>query len=218
MSSTMRYTRELLEEAARQCKNVDEVIAFCGVRPYHQLRRHLLRRFAHFGIDISHFEAVRSRSAHPRPTREELQDAVACCCSVAAALRHLKRPVNARTRALFRCWVDEYAIDTSRFLGQAHGRGKKTHNRRTAHDILRKHDSGRRTGAAQLRRALWESGVAERCAGCGTGPVWQGLPMTLEIDHINGDWSDNRPHNLRLLCPNCHAATSTWCRGGRPRE
>ena len=68
-----------------------------------------------------------------------------------------------------------------------------------------------------LRRALCEIGVPEQCALCGTGPEWIGKPMTLEIDHVNGDWSDNQRENLRLLCPNCHAITDTWCRGGRRR-
>jgi hypothetical protein len=39
--------------------------------------------------------------------------------------------------------------------------------------------------------------------------------MTLQIDHINGDWHDNRLENLRYLCPNCHALTETWCGNGR---
>ncbi|WP_431314668.1 HNH endonuclease [Streptomyces murinus] len=65
-----------------------------------------------------------------------------------------------------------------------------------------------------LRCALCEVGVPERCAECGTGSEWLGEPMALEVDHIDGDWSDNRRENLWLLCPNCHTATSTWCRGG----
>lgn len=32
------------------------------------------------------------------------------------------------------------------------------------------------------------------------------------------DWGDDRRENLRLLCPNCHAVTSTRCRGGRHRR
>lgn len=36
------------------------------------------------------------------------------------------------------------------------------------------------------------------------------------VDHINGDFLDNRPRNLRLLCPNCHSQTSTYAGQRRP--
>lgn len=220
MSGT-RYTREMLAEAAGKCSDIDEVIAYLGIRPYHQLRRHLLRRFAHFGIDVSHFPAPR-RPGHrtvPCPPIGELRGAVAESRSIAAVLRRLGRPDNARSRAALRQWVSQNGIDISHFLGQAHQRGGNgTAPARRPDEILVRHNGERRTRTTVLRRALREIGVAERCAECGTGPVWHGRPMTLEVDHVNGDWSDDRPDNLRLLCPNCHAITATWCRGGRRRR
>ncbi|WP_043264505.1 HNH endonuclease signature motif containing protein [Streptomyces sp. CT34] len=210
MSRGVRYTRELLTEAAAHCTDIDGVIAFCGGRSYHQVRRHLLRRFAHFGIDVSHFQRVTRHTACPCPTKEALHQAVDASISVAAALRQLGHPVTTRNRALFAQWVSEHAISTDHFLGQAHGRGKPgTTPVRPPEQILVRHSGQRRARTVMLRRALRQIGVPERCAECGTGPVWLGRPMTLEIDHINGDWSDDRRENLRLLCPNCHAVTDT---------
>lgn len=34
--------------------------------------------------------------------------------------------------------------------------------------------------------------------------------VPLEIDHINGDYTDNHEDNLRLICPNCHSLTPTY--------
>jgi hypothetical protein len=51
----------------------------------------------------------------------------------------------------------------------------------------------------------------ERCAECGWSQrhlLTGRIPLT--IDHIDGDVSNNRPENLRLLCPNCHALTDTF--------
>jgi predicted HNH restriction endonuclease len=45
-------------------------------------------------------------------------------------------------------------------------------------------------------------------------PYWQGRALALEVDHVDGDWRNNRRENLRLLCPNCHSTTGTY-RGRR---
>ncbi|MET8455832.1 HNH endonuclease [Streptomyces parvulus] len=216
MSSGVQYTRDRLLDAAAQCSSLDEVIAFFGTQPYGQLSRYLARRFAYFGIDISHF--VPSGKL-PRPSAEALRKAVAESNSFAGLLRRLGRPDGGTQRALLRQWIAEESISTAHFLGQAHRSGESGPMAlRPAEDILVKHDGKRRTKTALLRRALGEIGVPEECAECGTGPEWLGKPMTLEVDHVNGDWSDDRPANLRLLCPNCHASTDTWCRGGRGRQ
>ena len=216
MNSSPGYTRERLAEAAKSCEDIDEVIAFFGTKPYERLPRYLRQRFEHFGIDISHF---RPSGRLLRPTPTELRQAVRGSISIADTLRRLGRPDNGQQRWLLRQWITKDHIDISHFLGQAHQRGRPGPTPTKApEDVLVKHDRGRRSQALVLRRALFGIGVAEKCAGCGTGPEWLGRPMTLEVDHINGDWSDDRAQNLRLLCPNCHAITSTSCRGGNGRR
>ena len=51
----------------------------------------------------------------------------------------------------------------------------------------------------------------EKCSLCGwcqVNPHTGKIPV--EVDHIDGNWKNNSPDNLRLLCPNCHSLTPTY--------
>ena len=58
-------------------------------------------------------------------------------------------------------------------------------------------------------RLLNEGILKNECHIC-ENKSWQDKKIPLELDHINGDHGDNRLKNLRLVCPNCHAQTSTY--------
>lgn len=75
-------------------------------------------------------------------------------------------------------------------------------------------EAGNCGGADALKRYLFEAN-GESCSECGQGPVWNGKPLTLQLDHIDGDSDNNALSNLRILCPHCHTQTETYGSKGR---
>lgn len=59
-------------------------------------------------------------------------------------------------------------------------------------------------------RLLKEKILEDICSICGIDE-WQGKQISLQLDHIDGDNHNHRLSNLRLVCPNCHSQTDTYC-------
>ncbi|MFE9772928.1 HNH endonuclease signature motif containing protein [Streptomyces sp. NPDC005931] len=202
------YTKERLEEAARGARTLSEALVRLGVDPTSSTRQYVLRRMRRLGVDVSHFEHEGAKW-----TKAVLEPAVARSTSVNEVLRRLGlAPVGGHHTNISRR-IKAYGIDTSHFTPVVRTeRQRDNQRRRSAQEILVEDTSAHatRTPGRRLKRAMGELGVQMCCAMCGIRPVWLGHPLPLEVDHIDGNWRNNRIENLRLLCPNCHSTTDKY--------
>ena len=65
-----------------------------------------------------------------------------------------------------------------------------------------------------LKRLLIEQ-FEEKCSECGVGNFWNNKPLTIQLDHIDGNSDNNLITNVRLLCPNCHTQTENFGSKGK---
>lgn len=107
--------------------------------------------------------------------------------------------------------IQKLNLDMSHFTGQRWNKGltSKDHSSIKKKDIseILVENSGWNSGA--IRQRLIKEGLKEsKCECCGRSE-WMGIPIPLELHHINEIHTDNRLENLLILCPNCHAMTDS---------
>lgn len=100
-------------------------------------------------------------------------------------------------------------LSTEHFTGQGWLRGIKRpfKNEKPLKQILIRHSSFQ---SHKLKLRLFKEGKKKQlCEECGWAKSADNGRIPLELDHINGDRTDNRITNLRILCPNCHSLKPT---------
>lgn len=173
---------------------------------------HVMRRADVLGLDTSHLRNVHSiRDRAKRIDDRTLIALVETCNSVTEVLRKGGYGPNGGSFAHVSARIKTLGLDTSHF-GRRRVIGGSNRAKGPKEILVMLPRGSRRAPAVQLRRALIMAGVPLRCANCGQGPEWQGKPLTLQVEHMNGDYLDCRQFNLCFLCPNCHTQTPTYAR------
>lgn len=141
---------------------------------------------------------------------EDLRIAASKSRSVRQVLSYLGLKEAGGNYSQIKKYLNSYKIDTAHFKGRGWNKGLKglvTTPRIPIEKILVRNSTFQ---SYKLKKRLFGAGLKlPRCEECGWAEKTEDGRIPLELDHINGDASDNRLENLRVLCPNCHSLKPT---------
>lgn len=129
---------------------------------------------------------------------ESIKSAAAESTSIASFLRKLGLQDKGGNYQTARVIIDEHNIDTSHWTGSTWSKGK-----------FLKEEGGYQRPNSIKKHLISIRG--HQCQSC-DNVEWLGKPITLELEHVDGDSTNNLYDNLKLFCPNCHSQTPTWRR------
>jgi 5-methylcytosine-specific restriction endonuclease McrA len=61
------------------------------------------------------------------------------------------------------------------------------------------------------KRLIKEGYKLNKCEECGLDGIWNNKLIEMELDHIDGNRTNHLLENLKMICPNCHSQTETYC-------
>lgn len=145
----------------------------------------------------------------PTYSEEQAREAIAASKSWAESLRYLGLCPTGGAWRVLKKYARIWEISTDHFNPYAGRIENLRRGQRPLSEVLVERSTYPRK---DVKRRLLAGGLKEpRCELCGRDEIWQGRPMSMILDHINGVRDDHRLENLRMVCPNCAATLNTHC-------
>ncbi|MCL4360716.1 HNH endonuclease [Patescibacteria group bacterium] len=161
-----------------------------------------------FGFQYYHLVSW-DYGAKKKWTEEDLRRATAHARSIRQILHELHLVEAGGNYAQVQKYLQYYKIDTGHLKGRGWNKGLKGIG--MPHIPLQSILVTKSTFQSyKLKKRLFHAGIKQqKCEICGWSKKSSDGRIPLELDHINGDRTDNTLINLRVLCPNCHSLQPT---------
>lgn len=140
-------------------------------------------------------------------TDKELRNAVKISRNLADVCRALDLTIKGATYPVLKKHIERLQLNISHFEKRKSGRKEKL----TDDKLFCRS----KVSQSSLRKRAREL-IEYKCSNCGIRDEWCEKPISLQLDHIDGNRDNNELSNLRWMCPNCHSQTETW--GARRRR
>ena len=143
----------------------------------------------------------------PKYTHENVVQAVSNSDSIRQVLSKLELKQAGGNYKSIKNLIEKLQLDISHFKGRGWNKNRIFGPKRPLDDYL---SNKYPIISHRLRKRLIVENVFQHeCHSC-HNTKWMGEIIPLELDHIDGNHENNNLHNLKLLCPNCHALTPTY--------
>ena len=220
-----KHTAKTLAPVVARATSLADTLRLLGLPPSGGNYRFIKARVRMFGLDTSHFGLSTLKSRLNMVTDADLRVLAQHSGSIAEILHALELPSEGRPHHELSKRIRALGIDTSHMHGSRWNRGRTaaTHpsiargaqkNSLRNEDVFVENSPVINDGPGLVKRLLALGWVYE-CKICKI-VEWMCKRLVLHLDHINGIANDNRLDNERLLCPNCHSQTETYCNKARP--
>ena len=209
----------------KESNSLAQVVINCGMTNGGDYRKKILNRIEDLCIDISHFKSRNMQREYKLTNKLDAIDdetfktlvknnttwinlGQACGYTYFGSM---KKKVAMR--------IEKLGLDTNHF--------EKSSNQMIPSDKVFVVDSKYHGTDGIKKRLLTDFNFPYECAGCRNQNftkcddgvlMWNKKKIVLQLEHKNGNRTDNRLDNLEFLCPNCHSQTQTFCGGNTKKR